>query len=160
MKTNYLLATLSLLFFLTACQSGSTTKSNEPVMEGGKCKLSVPVAAILHVGSRGEEDDPFVPGEGVILTEGLPRGGDSGCLFSIKNESSLSVNIYLDTVWQGLVEPKKNADILIDKGGYEFVHAFSVDNEFKWVKSGDCSCERTFELKQPDVSRIRTTDES
>ena len=97
-----------------------------------------------------------MPGVGKKLSEGLPRGEISECVITVENQAAYEVNVYLDTVWQGSLEPHKKANLIPEKGDYEYVHAISLDDEYKWVKSGDCSCERTFELKQPEVHRIQT----
>ncbi len=111
------------------------------------CK-PIKVEAKKNPGSRGEEAEAFLPGSGKKLADIKPAlsRGMSDCLVTLQNQADYEVNVYLDTVWQGSLEPKKTGYISVDAGKYKHLNAISLAGEYTWAGIGDCSCDRTFQL--------------
>ena len=69
------------------------------------------------------------------------------CLITIVSKANREVDIFVDTVWQGMLDSKATGYVNYS-GAYHYVHAISRDGQYKWVAEGDCGRKSIFQLSE------------
>ena len=104
----------------------------------------------MGVYSRGAEDIAFNPGtEKKVATTKPPksRGETEESLVTVWSKTSHVLNIYVDTVWQGTLDPSEKGYLNVESGEFDYMHAISIDGQFIWAGKGGSEDKYSFEIE-------------
>lgn len=97
----------------------------------------------MGIYSRGDVEQPFVAGTGKVVSTAETN---SACEVTILNKSGQDLNVFIDTVWQGVLKADAKGYVPVAKGNFSYMHATSSDGEFIWSGKGDCGENSTFKI--------------
>jgi hypothetical protein len=138
------------LFAIGLAVAAMTIYNDAAAQAKKQCEEAIQVKCEINTRSRGmAKNDKFVINNskiGIIPAEISKSRGVGSCYLSVENNTDMDVNVFVDSIYIGYIEPMKKG-MIARSNGYQIIHCWSTEGNYKWVKKGDCvNCMKKFVL--------------
>ncbi len=106
------------------------------------------------VKSRGASEYVIPSGDVAIQKPALSRGG---CLIKFDNWTGYYVDLWIDKVYKGRLNPWENSQVLLPEG-YTEVYCRTMGETYQWQSSGKCNEEFLLKLEEGSSSEQTSSD--
>lgn len=100
------------------------------------------------VKSRGVSEYVIPTGDVAVEKPVLSRGG---CVVDLDNWTGYYIDIWVDKVYKGRLNPWENSQLILPEG-YNEVYCRTMGETYQWQSAGDCS--EKFQLKLEEEAEV------
>jgi hypothetical protein len=112
------------------------------------------ITAQKYVKSRGASEYVIPSGDLAIEKPVLSRGG---CLIKFDNWTGYYVDLWVDKVYKGRLNPWENSQLLLPEG-YKEVYCRTMGETYQWQSAGKCNEEFLLKLEEGSNAAATSTD--
>ncbi len=112
------------------------------------------ISGIKVVKSRGVSEYVVPAGDVAVEKPILSRGG---CVVDLDNWTGYYVDIWVDKVYKGRLNPWESSQMILAEG-YAEVYCRTMGETYQWQSAGECN--EKFQLKLEEEAETEATDDS